>query len=715
MADASPKGRNDLRNRPVNDLTAAQAKAELAALAEEIAAHDRRYYQEDAPVISDAAYDRLRQRNAAIEARFPDLVRPDSPSERVGAAPAEGFEKARHAKPMLSLGNAFDDGDVHDFAARIRRFLNLSADEALTLLAEPKIDGLSAALRYVDGKLVRGATRGDGIEGEDVTANLKTVADIPHTLKGDAPAEIELRGEVYMSHSAFADLNAGREADGAALYANPRNAAAGSLRQLDSRITARRKLCFFVYGWAETEAFTGQSHLAQLKRIESWGHRLNPLIKMCDTVEAALKHYKEIEERRAQLDYDIDGVVYKVDRLDWQERLGFVSRAPRWAIAHKFPAEQATTVLEEIDIQVGRTGALTPVAKLRPVTVGGVVVRNATLHNEDEIARKDIRAGDTVVIQRAGDVIPQVVQVLTEKRPKGAKPFQMPETCPVCGSHAVRETNPKTGKVDAVRRCTGGLICDAQIVERLKHFVSRTAFDIEGLGTKQIDAFYGDGLIAEPADIFTLKTRQEAEEIDLYRRNEKGKATNEKSVGNLFEAIESRRAIGLDRFIYALGIRHVGETTARLLARSYGSWQAFRAAMTQAATGDEAAFEGLTQIDGIGDVVAAAIRDFFGEAHNLAALDRLASEVAPEALDAAGTDSPIAGKTLVFTGSLEQMTRPEAKSRAEALGAHVAGSVSAKTDILVAGPGAGSKLKKAKELGIEVWDEDAWTAFLADH
>ena len=691
----------------VGDLTREQAELELARLASEISGHDQRYYQDDAPTVSDAEYDQLRLRNAAIEARFPDLVRDDSPSGRVGAAPAEKFDKITHAVPMLSLGNAFNDDDVREFCDRIRRFLGLEAEERVDVTAEPKIDGLSASLRYEGGRLVLGATRGDGQVGENVTANLRTVQDIPETLAGEGwPDVVEVRGEVYMSHADFAELNARQEADGKPPFANPRNSAAGSLRQLDSNITAQRPLRFFAYAWGEMSAEPFETQADAIAGLSGWGFSTNPLFKRCADVDEMLAVYQEIEEQRASLGYDIDGVVYKVDRLDWQKRLGFRSRAPRWAIAHKFPAEKATTVLKGIDIQVGRTGQLTPVARLEPVTVGGVVVSNTTLHNEDEIARKDIRIGDTVIVQRAGDVIPQVVGPVLEKRPKDAEPFVFPDICPACGSQAVRELNPKTGKHDAARRCTGGLICPAQRVERLKHFVSRTAFDIEGLGAKQVEAFYEDGLVAQPADIFTLAVRDERSLKKLKDREGWG----ETSVANLFAAIDERRTVGLDRFIFALGIRHVGETTGRLLARTYGTIDAFVEAMEKAGDSESDAYKELVAVDGIGDVVAEAVAQFFAEAHNRDVLSALLEEVSPSPLEQADTSSEVAGKTVVFTGTLERMTRSEAKARAEGLGAKVSGSISAKTDFLVAGPGAGSKLKKAEELGVTVLTEDDWLA-----
>ena len=563
-------------NKRVDRLSEAEARAELERLAREIARHDELYYAQDDPEISDADYDALRQRNAAIEARFPSLIRTDSPSARVGAAPAAVFSKVRHAVPMLSLGNAFTEEDVVDFLARVRRFLGLAGEAVVELTAEPKIDGLSISLTYEDGRLVQAATRGDGTTGENVTPNVMTLKQVPRRLTGKGiPDLIEVRGEIYLRHDDFEKLNAEQAAAGAKVFANPRNAAAGSLRQLDSSITARRPLRFFAYGWGAASALPADTQFGVYERFEQWGLPLNPLMRLCRTAEEVLAFHREMEAQRATLGYDIDGVVYKVNRLDWQERLGFVSRAPRWAIAHKFPAEEVTTKLLDIEIQVGRTGALTPAAKLAPVTVGGVVVSNATLHNEDEIARKDIRIGDTVIVRRAGDVIPQVMGVVLDKRPKGAKPYKFPEVCPACGSAAVREVDEKTGRADVVRRCTGGLICPAQAKERLKHFVSRNAFDIEGLGEKQIEAFYDEGRIMQPADIFTLQQRDARLPEDKRLAAKKGYGA--KSIENLFKAIEARRKIGLDRFIYALGIRHVGETTARDLAKALGTWMPFAA------------------------------------------------------------------------------------------------------------------------------------------
>jgi DNA ligase (NAD+) len=681
---------NDLP--PPERLTPEDAAREHARLVGEINEHNRHYYQEDAPVVSDAEYDALLRRLQDIEALFPELVTPASPTQQVGAPPTSGFAKVRHAVPMLSLANAFDDDDVTEFVARVRRFLNPPEDEPVVLVAEPKIDGLSVSLRYEHQAFVRGATRGDGTEGEDITANLRTIADVPDKLPAGAPDTVEVRGEVYMPKSEFAALNARQEAAGDKVFANPRNAAAGSLRQLDPTITASRTLRMFAYAWGEISTEPVGTHWSFLENLKAWGFQVNPLIQRCDGVDTALAAYQMIGEARPTLDYDIDGVVYKVDRLDWQARLGFVSRAPRWAIAHKFPAEQAITVLRDIDIQVGRTGALTPVARLEPVTVGGVVVSNATLHNEDEIARKDVRVGDTVVVQRAGDVIPQIVEVVLDKRPKKAKPYAFPDHCPVCNSEAVRDEG------EAVRRCTGGLICPAQAVERLKHFVSRDAFDIEGLGAKHIVAFWDDGLIKEPADIFGLTSQMLADR----------EGWGEQSAANLIAAIAEHRGIALDRFIYALGIRQVGQATARLLARSYLTLEAWRAAMAAAQDPDSDAYQELIAIDGIGAAVAADILSFLHEPHNQRVLDDLDAALEIEPFEQPASDSAIAGKTIVFTGTLEQMSRPEAKARAEALGAKVSGSVSKKTDLVVAGPGAGSKGRKAAELGIETIDEDAW-------
>jgi len=681
---------------PIEKLTPAQAEQELARLAKEIAHHDQLYYQKDAPEISDAEYDTLRQRNDAIEARFPKLRRTDSPSLRVGAAPATGFAKVTHARPMLSLDNAFAEEDAREFVARIRRFLGLKEDAAVELVAEPKIDGLSASLRYENGAFVQGATRGDGTVGEDVTANLRTITDLPKRLHGKhVPKVLEVRGEVYMRRGDFQKLNAERVAAGEPVFANPRNFAAGTVRQIDPKVTASRPLRFFAYAWGEVSEPVAETHWDFLQHLKDWGFAVNPLAKRCQDIDAALAFHAEIAAQRAELPYDIDGVVYKVNRFDWQARLGMVSRAPRWALAHKFPAERAQTILRSIKIQVGRTGALTPVAELEPITVGGVVVSRATLHNEDEIARKDIREGDTVIIQRAGDVIPQVVAVVPEKRPRGSKPFVFPDRCPVCGSHAVREEGM------AVRRCTGGLVCAAQAVERLKHFVSRDAFDIDGLGDKRIEELWQEGWLKTPADIFRLGKRA----AELEEREGWGK----QSVAKLMKAIEARRALALERFIYALGIPQVGEATARLLAKNYGSLAAWREAMAAAQDPEGAAYHELDNIEGIGPSVAADLIAFFGEAHNLDVLDDLAREVSvQDFVQPKSSGSPVAGKTVVFTGELTAMTRSEAKARAEALGAKVASSVSKKTDYVILGADAGSKAAKAKELGVTMVTEDEW-------
>jgi len=671
-----------------------------AQLVADIRAYSEAYYQDDAPVVSDAEYDGLFQKLVALEEAHPELRSDGSPTQRVGAAPAQGFDKVQHAVPMLSLGNAFSAEDVGEFLARIRRFLSLDDGEALDIVAEPKIDGLSVSLRYEGGRFVRGATRGDGVEGEDITANLRTIEDIPDALAGAAPDVVEIRGEVYLPKSAFQKLNADQEAARAKVFANPRNAAAGSLRQLDTTVTAKRPLRVFAYTWGELADEVVETQWDFLQQVEEWGFPINPLARVCAGLEDILENYTALSDQRAALDYDIDGVVYKVNRLDYQRRLGFVSRAPRWAIAHKFPAEQATTVLRDIDIQVGRTGSLTPVARLEPVTVGGVVVSNATLHNEDEIARKDVRIGDTVVIQRAGDVIPQVVRAVEEKRPKGSKPYVFPTSCPVCQSEAVRDED------EAVRRCTGGLICPTQTVERLKHFVSRNAFDIEGLGAKHIVAFYEDGLIEGPADIFRLHSHRET----LLEREGWG----EQSADNLLAAIHERRQIALDRFIYALGIRQVGQATARLLARTYGTLAAWRDAMAAAQDRESEAWMDLLNIDGIGESVANDVLAFLHEEHTGQVLDDLNELLEIEAFEQPESDSELSGKTVVFTGTLERMSRSEAKARAEALGAKVSGSVSGKTDLVVAGPGAGSKAKKAADLGIETIDEDAWIALIGD-
>src|ERR1700722_4906535 len=687
-------------------LTPAKAREEHARLQAELAEHDRRYHGEDAPIISDAEYDALRRRYTALEEAFPQLAGADSANRKVGAAPSEKFAKVRHRVPMLSLGNIFADEEVEEFCARVRRFLGLNEIAPLDVVAEAKIDGLSCSLRYEDGELVQAATRGDGYEGEDVTANVRVVEAIPKGLKG-APNIFEARGEVYMRHADFAALNARQAAAGKAIYANPRNFAAGSLRQLDPRMTAERPLQFFAYAWGEVSEPFASTQLGAIEAMRRFGLPTNlQLTQLCRSATEMLAQYHSIEAQRATLGYDIDGVVYKVNDLTLQQRLGFVSRSPRWAVAHKFPAEQATTIVEAIEINVGRTGALTPIAKLRPVTVGGVVVSNATLHNEDEIARKDVRVGDTVLVQRAGDVIPQVLAVVLDKRPHPEpKPYVFPQDdkgdfiCPICGSAALREIDEKTGVADVVRRCTGTLICPAQAVEGLKHFASRNALDIEGLGEKLIELFFTEGLIRTPADIFTLKTRDGQSRPPLREWEGFG----ETSARNLFNAIDARRTVPLNRFLYALGIRHVGETNARRLARHFGDWESLRAAARA-----ENAAEELSGVGGIGPVVAEAIADFFAEPRNEAALDALVKEVTIEPMEAIAAGHPLAGQTIVFTGSLEKMTRDEAKAVAERLGAKVSGSISAKTNLVVAGPGAGSKLAKARELGVETVDEEEW-------
>jgi DNA ligase (NAD+) len=679
----------------IEGLGEAEAAAELERLAREIAHHDRLYHTLDAPEISDADYDALRRRNEAIEARFPALVRADSPSRRVGGAPETGFAKVRHAVPMLSLDNAFGAEEFAEFSARARRFLGLVAGAALAFVGEPKIDGLSINLTYERGRFVRGATRGDGGEGEDVTANLRTIESVPARLKGAAPALIEIRGEVFMTKADFLALNEAQAKAEQRLFANPRNAAAGSLRQLDPKITASRPLSLFAYAMGEASEAVAETHWGYLKRLREWGFSVNPLSKQLAGAEDAAAFQAEMAAARSGLGYDIDGVVYKIDDLGLQRRLGFVGRAPRWAIAWKFPAEQAMTVLRGIDIQVGRTGALTPVARLEPVNVGGVLVQNATLHNEDEIARKDIHIGDTVVIQRAGDVIPQVVSVVKERRPKGARAYKFPEVCPVCGSHAVRPPG------EAVRRCTGGLICAAQRVERLIHFVSRPAFDIDGLGEKTIREFYDEGWLGSPADLFKLPER----EAEIAAREGWGTV----SARNLSRAIEARRTIPLARFIYALGIRRIGEANARLLARHYGNFENWRAQMLASTVVGSEEREALGSILGIGPSIAEELADFFGEARNVETLDELALELTIEgAAPVEAADSALAGKTIVFTGALETMTRPEAKARAEALGAKVTDSVSKKTDYVVLGADAGSKARRAAELEVRTLTEAEW-------
>ncbi len=771
-------------------LTLDQARERWEELAETIRQADSAYYEHDAPQLSDADYDALRQDLLALESEFPQLVAQDSPSQSVGVKPSGRFAKITHLQPMLSLDNAFSDEDVSEFLGRIRRYLGMDASVELHVTAEPKIDGLSASLLYENGVLISGATRGDGRVGEDVTANLKTIADIPHTLEGDDwPERIEIRGEVYMSHADFAALNEREAAAGRKTFANPRNAAAGSLRQLDVEVTKSRPLRFFAYAWGDTSKEFSANQMGAVEAFSKWGFSINPLMKCADSASQLIEIYNQIANDRASLGYDIDGVVYKVDRLDWQARLGFVSRFPRWAIAHKFPAEQATTILREIEIQVGRTGSLTPVAKLEPVTVGGVVVSNATLHNEDEIARKDIRVGDKVVIQRAGDVIPQIVRVIEEDRPNHSKPYEFPTTCPACGSHAVREMDEK-GEEDARRRCTGGLICPAQAKERLKHFVSRKALDIDGLGAKQIELFFDKGVVTAPQHIFQLEQR--INELNLPPLEEWegfGKTSSE----NIFAAINAKRQIPFARFLIGLGIQHVGQTNSGLLAqnflsfdafqtamhaaidarpgpaylklssidrigdttlenilnfveenglpetppaslepnlsgqipalqmkgvnsaaceamaRRYGNWDEFRNELLKANdTKPASAFKAISNIDGMGDVSAEALIDFFMEPHNQDMLTQLLAEIEIEAAQAIQTDGAVAGKTVVFTGSLELMSRDEAKSKAQSLGAKVASSVSKKTDYVVAGPGAGSKLKKAQDLGVTVLTEQAW-------
>lgn len=692
-------------DKPVETLTEAEAIDELAYLAAEIARHDELYYAASAPDLSDAEYDTLRRRNSAIEARFPNLRRDDSPTANVGAAPAAGFARISHSRPMLSLGNAFSADDMADFLDRVRRFLGLAEDVPVPLIGEPKIDGLSASVRYEDGKLIQAATRGDGTVGEDVTANMLTIDDLPKELvDSDVPAILEVRGEVYMKIAEFEALNRTRLADDDKPFVNPRNAASGGLRQLDPKLTAKRKLHFFAYAWGETSVPVEGTHGAYMKQLDAWGFKTNPYSRACADVTDAQALYDEILQNRETLDYEIDGVVYKVDDIAWQERLGAAGREPRWAIAWKFPAEQATTILHRISTQVGRTGALTPVAELEPVEVGGVTVSRATLHNEDEIARKDIREGDTVVVQRAGDVIPQVVRVLVEKRAPDTEPYAYPLICPECSSHAVREAE------EVVRRCTGGLVCPAQATERLKHFVSRGAFDIEGLGEKQIAAFWDAGLVRSPADIFSLAERDADADEPIADREGWG----EKSAEKLFRAIEERRRVPLARLIHALGIRHIGQTTARLLARRYETFDNLRIAMSKAAAREGEAWDELADIDGIGPVVAEAAVDFFTEPHNASVLDALADALTIEAFEIPAATSPVSGKTVVFTGTLSRMSRAEAKARAETLDAKVSGSVSAKTDYLVAGEAAGSKRKKAEELGVTVLSEDAWLELIGD-
>ncbi len=703
----------------VEALTLEEAAAELERLAAEIRHHDELYHGDDAPEISDAAYDALVQRNRAIEARFPELVRDDSPSKRVGAAPKSGFAKVKHTVPMLSLANAFSDEDMADFVAGVRRFLKELSDDPeakLDLLGEPKIDGLSASLLYEGGELVRAATRGDGTTGEDITANARTIGVIPNKLGDGAPDRIEIRGEIFMTRDDFMAMNARQAEAGAKVFANPRNAAAGSVRQLDTEVTASRPLKFFAYSWGAVDGLPVDRQSGFLEAATAWGLPTNPLSQVCGSLEDVNDFYQRLLRERPDLAYDIDGVVFKVDRLDWQQRLGNVSRAPRWAIARKFPAEQAMTRLNAISIQVGRTGAMTPVAELEPINVGGVLVSRATLHNEDEIARKDIRVGDTVVIQRAGDVIPQVVSVVLDQRPKDAQPFAFPTVCPCPLATAVTR---QPG--EAVARCSGELACPHQQVEKLRHFVSRNAFDIEGLGEKQVKAFHERGIVNTPVDIFDLAKWNETADPPL----QEWEGWGEKSAANLFDAIEARRTVPLDRFIYGLGIRQVGEATARLLARHYGTLTAWHDAMTAAAAERAATpdatkpgdvgevFAELCNIDQIGLSVADDLVRFFSEADNVAVIKALEARLTIEAVAAPSTEgSPVAGKTVVFTGTLETMSRSEAKARAEGLGAKVAGSVSKKTDYVIVGADAGSKAKKAAELGVTVLSEDDWLAMI---
>jgi DNA ligase (NAD+) len=689
---------------PLNQLAQEDAKEELRYLAEIIALHDRLYYLEDQPQISDAEYDELRLRNAAIEKKFPHLIREDSPSLRVGVSLTGPFKKVKHRRAVLSLDNGFEDQDVYDFMDRIRRFLGLSPDAPIEIVAEPKIDGLSATLEYEKGVFILGATRGDGTEGEDITQNLKTLKDIPNFVEDkDFPTPTEIRGEVYMRHEDFVAMNAEREKDNLPLFANPRNAAAGSVRQLDPKITASRPLKFFAYACDDYDLFHVSTHWDFLEKLKRCGFVVNPLARLCESVEEILAYYHELEVQRATLPYDIDGIVYKVNRLDWQKRMGFSTRAPRWALAHKFPAQKAQTLLEDILIQVGRTGTLTPVAVLKPVTVGGVVVSRATLHNEDELARKDVRIGDTVIIQRAGDVIPQVLSPVLEKRPEDAKPFIFPHTCPVCGSHAVRLPG------EVARKCIGGLICTAQAALRIRHFISRDAFDIEGFGTKHVDAFYKEGLIHSPQDVFTLEKRDQESLTPLRNREGWGPL----SAQNLFKSINSRRKISLHRFIYALGIPQIGQATAKLLARHYLSYGVWKDAMMAAKDQESEAYAGLVSIDGIGPSVSQDLIAFFDEPHNLQVLHDLLEEIIVlNEMPPQISDSPLANKTIVFTGTLEHMTRAEAKVRAESLGAKVSSSVSSKTDYVVVGADAGSKAKAAQALGVKVLNEEEWLKLL---
>lgn len=693
--------------KPVDALSESEAKRALSMLGMEIRANDELYYEKDAPSLSDAAYDVLRVRLLAIEARFPHLIAKNSPSRKVGAKPSTIFGKITHSVPMLSLDNAFNGEDVRDFVARVRKFLNLHTDVSVVFTAEPKIDGLSASLRYENGKLIHAATRGDGRVGEDITANILTLRNVPKTLKGSGwPDVLEVRGEVYIGHADFDTMNAEQVRQGKDAYKNPRNAAAGSLRQIDAGVTAKRPLKLFAYAWGEVGAPLADTQYEAVQNLGAWGFSINPLTQVCSGAGELTAHYKHIEAIRSELGYDIDGVVYKVDNLDLQVRLGFVSRAPRWAIAHKFPAEKAFTTIEDIDVQVGRTGALTPVARLTPVTVGGVVVSNATLHNEDEILRKDIRIGDRVEIQRAGDVIPQVLRVLDADREGRSAPFLLPKKCPVCGSDAVRGTDEK-GKEDVIRRCVNRISCSAQVVETLKHFVSRRAYDIDGMGIKQIEGFYEKGLVKQPADIFTLEARN----IDI--KLEKWEGWGETSAANLFAAINERRSISFQRFLYALGIRHVGHGNANLVAKHYLSFEKFMTAIKLAAPKEGEIWSELLSIDGMGDAAAGSLTDFLNTPDNAGVVEALLEHVTVSDAEAPSADSIVSGKTVVFTGKLELMSRDEAKARAQGLGAKVSGSVSKKTDYLVAGPGAGSKLKKAEGLGVNVLTEAEWLALIA--
>lgn len=685
------------------DMTMEDARARHKKLVTEIRRHDILYHQQDAPEISDADYDALRQQLEKIEAEYPELITADSPTQQVGAEPARGFRKVKHAVAMLSLSNAFERAEVEDFMGRVRRFLGLGADEPVAVCAEPKIDGLSCSLRYEKRRLVLAATRGDGSEGEDITANVRTIDDVPHELPADAPDILEVRGEIYMRRDDFMKLNERQAEAGKQIFANPRNAAAGSVRQLNVEVTKSRPLHFFGYALGETSAELADTQWGIRERLSSFGFPEATPAALCQSVEEIMDYYESVAEMRPELSYEIDGVVYKVNRRDWQERLGFVSRSPRWATAHKFPAQQAVTILKGIDIQVGRTGTLTPVARLEPITVGGVVVSNATLHNEDEIARKGVLIGDHVVVQRAGDVIPQIVRVLEEKRTGAEMAFTFPDHCPVCKSLAIREEG------EVARRCTGGLICEAQAVERLRHFVSRDAFDIEGLGERIIQQFWDEGLLRSPADIFRLESRNETLSPPL----QEWEGWGEKSAGNLFASINKRRTIPLNRFIYALGIRQIGEATAKKLAANYGSYDNLKAAMQEAGDHESSAYVDLLNIEDIGPSVADDLLGFFAEPHNLDILHELEKELTIESYAAPSVaGSPVAGKTVVFTGTLERMTRPEAKARAEMLGAKVAGSVSAKTDYVIAGADAGSKLKKAQGLGVTVLTEDEWLALI---